>query len=118
MQSGMTRWLTILRSMTTGADLKAAPFQSAASLKTLSAYTDVVILIVTPHWLGVETPEGQRGWLPQERLEHGRCRLQVRDDPIPQRMDDIDALRFLAGERISRPADRGGLPGRPVYRDR
>lgn len=52
-----------------GADLKAAPFQAAASLKTLSAYTDVVILIVTPHWLGVETPEGQRGWLPQERLE-------------------------------------------------
>jgi hypothetical protein len=52
-----------------GADLKAAPFQSAASLKTLSAFTDVVILIVTPHWLGVETPEGQRGWLPRERLE-------------------------------------------------
>jgi len=52
-----------------GADLKAAPFQSAASLKTLSAFTDVVILIVTPRWLGVETPEGQRGWLPQERLE-------------------------------------------------
>jgi hypothetical protein len=52
-----------------GADLKAAPFQSAANLKTLSAFTDVVILIVTPHWLGVETPEGQRGWLPLERLE-------------------------------------------------
>lgn len=52
-----------------GADLKAAPFQSAASLKTLSAFTDVVILIVTRHWLGVETPEGQRGWLPMERLE-------------------------------------------------
>ncbi len=52
-----------------GADLKAAPFQSAAILKTLSAYTDVVILIVTPHWLGIETPEGQRGWLPIERLE-------------------------------------------------
>lgn len=52
-----------------GADLKAAPFQSAASLKTLSAFTDVVILIVTLHWLGVETPEGQRGWLPVERLE-------------------------------------------------
>ena len=52
-----------------GADLKAAPFQSAASLKTLSAFTDVVILIVTPHWLGVETPDGQRGWLAQELLE-------------------------------------------------
>jgi hypothetical protein len=52
-----------------GADLKAAPFQSAATLKTLTAFTDVVILIVTSHWLGVETPDGQRGWLPQELLE-------------------------------------------------
>jgi len=52
-----------------GADLKAAPFQSAAILKTLPAYTEVVILIVSPHWLGIETPEGQRGWLPLEQLE-------------------------------------------------
>lgn len=52
-----------------GADLKAAPFQSAANLKTLAAYTEVVVLIVTPHWLGVETPEGQRGWLSLEQLE-------------------------------------------------
>jgi hypothetical protein len=52
-----------------GADLKAAPFQSAANLKTLAAYTEVVVLILTPHWLGVETPEGQRGWLPIEQLE-------------------------------------------------
>jgi hypothetical protein len=52
-----------------GADLKAAPFQAAASLKTLAAYTEVVVLIVTPHWLGVETPEGQRGWLPLEQME-------------------------------------------------
>ena len=54
---------------TPGADLKAAPFRSAANLKTLSAFTEVVVLIVTPHWLGVETPEGQRGWLPMEQLE-------------------------------------------------
>lgn len=52
-----------------GADLKAAPFRSAASLKTLSAFTEVVVLIVTPHWLGIETPEGQRGWLAVEQLE-------------------------------------------------
>jgi hypothetical protein len=52
-----------------GADLKAAPFQSAATLKALAAYTEVVILIVSPHWLGIETPEGQRGWLPLEQLE-------------------------------------------------
>jgi hypothetical protein len=52
-----------------GSDLKAAPFRSAANLKSLAAYTEVVVLIVTPHWLGVETPEGQRGWLPLEELE-------------------------------------------------
>ncbi|HXY00369.1 MAG TPA: hypothetical protein VEI54_05575 [Candidatus Limnocylindrales bacterium] len=52
-----------------GADLKAAPFRAAANLKTLAAYTELVILIVTPHWLGVETPEGQRGWLPIEQME-------------------------------------------------
>lgn len=52
-----------------GTDLKAAPFQSAATLKPLSAYTDVLVLIVTPHWLGVETPEGQRGWIPEDQVE-------------------------------------------------
>jgi hypothetical protein len=52
-----------------GADLKAAPFQSAANLKTLAAYSEVVILIVTQHWFGVETADGQRGWLPLEKLE-------------------------------------------------
>jgi hypothetical protein len=52
-----------------GADLKAAPFRSAASLKVLSAFTEVVVVIVTPHWYGVETPDGQRGWLPRNQLE-------------------------------------------------
>lgn len=52
-----------------GVDLKAAPFQSAANLQALPALTEVVILIVTPHWLGIETPEGQRGWLPADKLE-------------------------------------------------
>ena len=52
-----------------GADLKAAPFRSAASLKVLSAFTEVVIVIVTPHWYGVETPDGQRGWIPRDQLE-------------------------------------------------
>lgn len=52
-----------------GADLKAAPFRSAAKVTSLSAYTDVVVMIVTPHWYGVETPEGQHGWLPLDQLE-------------------------------------------------
>jgi uncharacterized small protein (DUF1192 family) len=52
-----------------GADLKAAPFRAAAKVKTLAAYTEVVIVIVTPHWYGVETPDGQRGWMPADQLE-------------------------------------------------
>ena len=52
-----------------GASLKAAPFRSAANVANLPAYTEVVILIVTPHWYGVETPNRQHGWLPLDQLE-------------------------------------------------
>jgi hypothetical protein len=52
-----------------GAALKAAPFHSASSIVTLAAYTEVVIVIVTPYWYGVETPDGQRGWVPLDQLE-------------------------------------------------
>lgn len=58
------------RVKTPGADLKSAPFRAAANVKTLAAYTEVVIVIITPHWFGVETPDGQRGWLPEEQLEN------------------------------------------------
>jgi hypothetical protein len=52
-----------------GTDLKAAPFRSAATLQPLPANANVLVLIITPHWLGIETPQGQRGWLPVEVLE-------------------------------------------------
>jgi hypothetical protein len=52
-----------------GSALKAAPFGSAANIANLAAYTEVVIVIVTPHWYGVETPSGLRGWLPLDQLE-------------------------------------------------
>jgi hypothetical protein len=52
-----------------GASLKAAPFRSAADVANLTAYTEVIIVIVTPRWYGVETPNGQRGWLPFDQLE-------------------------------------------------
>jgi len=52
-----------------GTDLKAAPFRGSAKLATLAAYTEVVIVVVTEHWYGVETPNGQRGWLPLDQLE-------------------------------------------------
>jgi uncharacterized small protein (DUF1192 family) len=52
-----------------GADLKAAPFRAAANVKTLAAYTEVVIVILTPRWYGVGTPDGQRGWMLADQLE-------------------------------------------------
>jgi hypothetical protein len=52
-----------------GAELKTAPFHSAAKIASLTAYTELFILIVTPYWHGVETPTGQRGWLPVDQVE-------------------------------------------------
>lgn len=52
-----------------GTDLKAAPFQSSAKVTTLPAYTEIVIVIVTPHWYGAQTPDGQRGWISIDQLE-------------------------------------------------
>ena len=52
-----------------GAELKAAPFFSSTSIATLPAYTELMIVIVTPTWLGVETPDGHRGWLRLDQLE-------------------------------------------------
>jgi len=50
-------------------ELKAAPFQRAAKLQSLIANTEVVVEIITPYWYGVETAEGQRGWLRQDQVE-------------------------------------------------
>lgn len=52
-----------------GAQMKAAPFVASASMATLPAYTELLVVVVTPHWYGVETPDGHRGWLPVEQLE-------------------------------------------------
>ncbi|MEO6829952.1 MAG: SH3 domain-containing protein [Acidobacteriaceae bacterium] len=52
-----------------GAELKSAPFHAAASLKSIPAGTQVVILILTPQWYGVEATDGQRGWLRRDTVE-------------------------------------------------
>jgi hypothetical protein len=52
-----------------GAQLKSAPFHSATSLKTLTAGSEIVVLIVTPYWYGVETEDGQHGWINHTQLE-------------------------------------------------
>ena len=52
-----------------GAPLKSAPFHKASTLQSLSTGTEVLILIATPYWYGVETHEGQHGWILREQLE-------------------------------------------------
>jgi Skp family chaperone for outer membrane proteins len=54
---------------TSGGQLKSAPFRSASSLQSLSAGTHVAILISTPYWYGVETENGQHGWIHRSQLE-------------------------------------------------
>jgi SH3-like domain-containing protein len=54
---------------TSGAQLRSAPFHSATSIKTLDAGSEVVILIATPYWYGVETEDGQHGWVNHSQLE-------------------------------------------------
>jgi hypothetical protein len=52
-----------------GGRLKFAPFHSASNVKSLEAGAEVVILVVTPYWYGVETTDGQHGWINREQLE-------------------------------------------------
>jgi hypothetical protein len=52
-----------------GGQLKSAPFHGASNVKSLEAGAEVVILIVTPYWYGVETTDGQRGWINRGQLE-------------------------------------------------
>jgi hypothetical protein len=52
-----------------GAPLKSAPFHTASTLKSLEPGVEVIILISTPYWYGVETHDGQHGWLRRDQLE-------------------------------------------------
>ena len=58
-----------LRVKDPGASLKSAPFESAASISSLPAQTEVVIVVLTPYWYGVETKDGHRGWIHHSQLE-------------------------------------------------
>jgi hypothetical protein len=51
-----------------GAPLKSAPFHTALNLQSLTPGTEVLILISTPYWYGVETHEGQHGWIMRDDL--------------------------------------------------
>jgi hypothetical protein len=52
-----------------GAPLKASPFRTAKTLVSLPSGTEVLIVISTPYWFGVETHQGQHGWVSRDELE-------------------------------------------------
>jgi hypothetical protein len=52
-----------------GAPLKSAPFHTASTVQSLPPGTEVLILISTPYWYGIETHEGQHGWIMRDQLE-------------------------------------------------
>jgi|HubBroStandDraft_4_1064222.scaffolds.fasta_scaffold01581_9 hypothetical protein len=52
-----------------GAPLKSAPFHTASNLQSLDTGTEVLILVSTPYWYGVETHDGQHGWIMRDELE-------------------------------------------------
>jgi hypothetical protein len=52
-----------------GAPLKSAPFHTASTLQSLPTGTEILIVISTPYWYGVETHEGQHGWMMRDDLE-------------------------------------------------
>ena len=52
-----------------GAPLKSAPFHTASTLQALPSGTEVLIVISTPYWYGVETRDGQHGWMLRDELE-------------------------------------------------
>ena len=52
-----------------GAPLKSAPFHTAGTLQLLASGTEVLIVISSPYWYGIETHEGQHGWIPRDDVE-------------------------------------------------
>jgi len=52
-----------------GAPLKSAPFHTASTLQSLPAGAEVLIVITTPYWFGVETHQGQHGWIKRDELD-------------------------------------------------
>jgi hypothetical protein len=57
------------RAKSDGVPLKSAPFRGAATLQSLSAHSEVLIVVVTPYWYGVETQDGHHGWIRRSELE-------------------------------------------------
>src|SRR5271169_3123616 len=57
-----------LRIKDSGAQLKSAPFQSSATIMSLEPQTEVLVVVLTPYWYGVETEDGHHGWIHHSQL--------------------------------------------------
>ena len=60
---------TEVRVSAAGTQLKIAPYQSAAAMQQLPPYTNLLVLIITPYWYGVQTEDGKRGWIHRSEVE-------------------------------------------------
>ena len=58
-----------LRTVAGGAALKSAPFRTAATLRPLPSDTELLVMVITKYWYGVETPDGQKGWVHHSQVE-------------------------------------------------
>jgi hypothetical protein len=58
-----------LRVKDSGAPLKSAPYQAATTIESLPAQTEILIVVVTPYWYGIETEDGHHGWIHHSQLE-------------------------------------------------
>jgi len=63
------RHLVELRVKDPGAALKSAPFRSSPTIVSLPAQTEVLVVVLTPYWYGVETEDGHHGWIHHSQLE-------------------------------------------------
>jgi hypothetical protein len=58
-----------LQAKESGATLKSAPNRAAATISTLPGKTEVVVVVLTAYWYGVQTEDGHRGWIHRSQLE-------------------------------------------------
>lgn len=58
-----------MRTAAGGAALKAAPYRTSATLQPLAERAELLVVVVTKYWYGVETTDGRRGWVHRSQVE-------------------------------------------------
>lgn len=58
-----------MRTAAGGAALKAAPYRTAATVQPLAERAELLVVVVTKYWYGVETTDGRRGWVHRSQVE-------------------------------------------------